>query len=304
VTTVTVSGTAAHADTVTFDGVIIALAHGDTAAQTAAKIAAGVYTNYTVSAAGAVLTVTNKSTGNPANLTAGAFTFTDGLATGQTAGAVATTVQGVTAAGAVAATAEAQNMTVAGTATGPVAFLGINVAGTNVGSTPAQVVTAIIADKANIIAAWNAANPSRELADIVDDGSGTGLDLTYATTEGNVAPMAGSVSNGIGFGNATTDVEGALATPAVAAVAEQFTLTLTGPAVGADTIAFNGTTINTIVDGDSASAIATKVAAGVYADWTAAATGNVVTFTAKVAQAQADTVIGGFTFTDVTVSGT
>ncbi len=305
VTTVTVSGVAAHADTVTFDGQVIALTHGFTAAQTAAAIAAGVYTNYTVTADGAVLTVTNKSTGNPADLTAGSFTFFDGLATGQTAGAVATTVQGVTAAGAIAATAEQQEMTIAGAATGPVAFLGTNVPNTNVGSTPAQVGAEIILAKAAIIAKWNTDFPARELADITL--AGTTLTLVYADTEGNVEAMAGAVSNGIGFGNASTTVEGSLAIPAVTAVKEVFTLTLTGPAVGADTIAFDGVTVNTIVDGDSAATIAGKIATfpGGFPNWVATVADNVVTFTAMNAGAQpVDQVIGNFTFFDQTVSGT
>jgi S-layer protein len=298
-TQVTVTGVASDADTVSFDGTVIQLADGDTDVQAAAKIAAGTYANYTVTAAGAVLTVVNKAVGNAVDLTAPAFTFADGLATGKPAlPAVSTTVQGVTGVAAVPATSEVQNMTVVGPATGPVAFLGINVAGTNAGSTAAQVITAIVADAANIIAAWNAANPSAELLSIAD-GAGDSLDLTYAITEGDVAPMAGAISNGISFGNATTTTPGNLETTLVNAVAEEFTATFTTPANGADTMAFDGTTI-VLADGDNAAAIATKVAAGVYANWTAVAAGDVVTFTNKATGAKTDIVAANFTSTDVT----
>jgi len=46
-TPVTVSGTATGADKITFDGTTITLANGDTAAQVAAKLAAGTYANFT-----------------------------------------------------------------------------------------------------------------------------------------------------------------------------------------------------------------------------------------------------------------
>jgi hypothetical protein len=311
VTTLTVSGTAAHADTVTFDGVVVALAHGDTATQAAAKIAAGVYPNFTITSSGAVLTVTNKLTGNAVDTTAGSFTFTDGLATGQTAGVIVTTVQGDPGTAAVPAVSEVQDMVVLETAvgtgaSGPVSFLGVPVPGTNVGSTIAQVIAAIVADKATIIAAWNAANPTRELLNITDNAS-TSVGLVYVAGEGNVATMAGAISNGMSFGNATTTTQGTLTTPAVDPTLEKFTLTLTGNAVGADTIAFTGQGVGstiTLADGDTPAIIAGKIALGTFTDWTVAAAGNVVTFTAKVAATQADTLIGGFAFTDVVTSGT
>jgi hypothetical protein len=298
-TAVTVVGTASDADTVTFDGTLIQLADGDDASAAAAKIAAGAYANYTVTAAGAVLTVVNKTVGNAVDLTAPAFTFADGPATGKPAlPAVAVTVQGVTGVAAVAATSEVQNQTVVGPATGPVSYLGVQVAGTNIGSTAAAVVAAIVADSTNIIATWNAANPTRELLSIAA-GAGTSLDLTYAITEGDVAPMAGSVSNGIGFGNASTPTPGNLETTLVNAVAEQFTATFTTAANGADTVAFDGTTI-VLADGDNAAAIATKVNAGVYANWTTSVAGGVVTFTNKATGVKTDAVAADFTITDVT----
>jgi hypothetical protein len=299
-TQVTVTGTASDADTVTFDGTLIQLADGDTDAQAAAKIAAGSYANYTVTAAGAVLTVVNKAVGNAVDLTAPAFTFADGLATGAPAApGVAVTVQGVTGVAAVAAASEVQTMTIAGTATGPVAFLGVDVAGTNIGSDVDTVGAAIVLDKVNIMNAWNTANPARELLDITYTAGTDTLTLTYKITEGNVAPMSGAVSNGIGFGNASTTSDGNLATTLVTAVAEQFTATFTTPANGADIVTFDGTPI-ALADGDTAAIIAGKVAAGVYANWTAVAAGAVVTFTNKATGTKTDAVSGDFAITDTT----
>jgi S-layer protein len=298
VTTVTVSGVASHADTVTFDGKIVQLANGDTATQAAAKIAATSFTNYTVTASGAVLTVTNKVGGLATDLAAGDFVFTDALSTGKPTVAVATTVQGVTAVAPVVDTSEVQNMLVAGTSTGPVTFLGAAVAGTVGGQAAAAVIGAILSDSANVIATWNAANPSRELLSIAAGAGVDDLDLTFKITEGNVAPMAGAVSNGISFGNATTTTEGSLAAPAVVAVAEQFTASFAGVATGADEIVFDGVTI-TLADNDTSAQIAAKVALGAFPNWNATVSGSVVTFTSDPAEARTDVTATNFTINDI-----
>lgn len=307
VTTVTIGGSATNADSVVFDGTTVTFADGDTAIVAAGKIAAASYANFTITNVGAVLTVTAKTLGNTTDLLAGNFVFTNVSDTGvPTISAVAVTQQGTPADAGNAATAEVQNVLVVGTATGAVTFLGHEVAGTVATQAAAAVITAIVADKVAVIAAWNAANPTRELADIAD-GAGDSIDLTFAATEGDVAQTAGANSAGISFGAATTTTPGVAAVAATPGTTEIFTVTFAGTADGADTIAYAGTT-TTLADGDNATTIATKVAAAINADganiWSATSAGAVVTLTADAVGAVVDPVAGDFTITNVDVDAT
>ncbi len=105
---------------------------------------------------------------------------------------------------------EQQTVAVSGTATGAVSFLGSAISGSVTGDTPIQTATKIVADKANIIATWNTANPTLEIADI--SASGADLTITYKTTEGNVANYGGATSAGITFGAGVQTVAGGTAT--------------------------------------------------------------------------------------------
>jgi flagellar hook protein FlgE len=98
-----------------------------------------------------------------------------------------------------AAVGESQTILVTGTAdaTAPIDFLGSTVAGSANGDTPTQTVTKIVADKAAIIAAWNTANPTREIKDItgVDDK----LTIVYEATEGDVANILTATDGNVTF---------------------------------------------------------------------------------------------------------
>jgi len=294
VTTVDVTAAADGADTITFNGVTTTLADGDTTAQIAAKLAAKTYADYTVTAAGSTLTITNKTAGTAVDLTNAAFTVVNTDPAAVAAPTVAVTTQG---AGDATAVSEVQTVAVTGTATGAVTFLGRVVAGSVAGDDNLATAARIVADKAAIIAAWNAANPTLELANIT--AAGATLTLTYANTEGNVAVVPTSTAGGITFG---TSVETTAGVAASVATKEVFTATFTNGSGGADTVAFDGTTI-TLADGDTAAQIATKVAAGVYTNWTATANGAVVTFTNKATGAVADATGASFTIVNDTTAG-
>lgn len=101
---------------------------------------------------------------------------------------------------------EIQTVGVTGTATGAVSFLGTSVASSASGDSATTTVGRIVADKAAIIAAWNTANPTKEIEDITS--SGTTLTITYKLTEGNVADLSSATSAGITFGASTTTQDG------------------------------------------------------------------------------------------------
>lgn len=113
------------------------------------------------------------------------------------------------------------------------------------------------------------------------DAYASGNTVTFtATTVGDKTNLTGSVGQPAAPAAPSTSVTTQGVT-GVTGVAEVFTVTFTGFATGADTIAFNGTTI-TLTDGDNANLIANAVAAGTYNNWTAVSNGNgSVTFTNK-----------------------
>jgi flagellar hook protein FlgE len=106
----------------------------------------------------------------------------------------------------IGATKEEQTIGVTGTATAQVTFLGQPISGSVSGDTPTKTVERIVADKANIIATWNTANPTLELEDI--KGTGTNITLVYKASEGDVASTAAATSAGITFAASTEDIKG------------------------------------------------------------------------------------------------
>lgn len=97
----------------------------------------------------------------------------------------------------VVAVSEVQTLVVGGVATGPYSFLGTVVAGSGAADSDVTAANKISFDSATIIAAWNIANPLRELLSI--SNVGTTVTLTYALTEGDVANTTAAISGGITF---------------------------------------------------------------------------------------------------------
>lgn len=118
-----------------------------------------------------------------------------------------------------------------------------------------------------------------------------------AITDNVATPTTVNMANMDGI---TYVVSNNSAATAGASVKEVFTVDLsTSTAVGADTIAFNGATIN-VAAGDTPAQIAQKLAAASYTDWVVTGlNGSVVTFEAKVAGATGDVLAANFTITDV-----
>lgn len=117
-------------------------------------------------------------------------------------------------------------------------------------------------------------------------------------TSSGVATGGSATVTGLGA-NANVTMGGAIVSSVVVGAAEVFTIDVSGTtAVGADTYAFDGTTI-TVADTDNAATIAGKIAAGTYTHWTTSVTGNVVTFTNKAQGPQTDASSANFVFTDV-----
>lgn len=187
-----------------------------------------------------------------------------------------------------AATNEKTPVTVSGTATGAdkITFDGTTITLAN-GETAAQIAAKLAAGTyANFTTEYTAAST---------------IVTFVAKTAGNATDV---VAGNFTYTDATTDSKPAVAitsyTEGVAATTtETFNLTVTGSAVGADTIVFNGATI-TLANGDNAAAIAGKIATGTFTDWTATAVGDVVTFISNTPQTNVTTaVIGDFTVNDV-----
>jgi hypothetical protein len=275
-TTLTITAPADGADTLTFDGTTVTFADGATTAQVATAIAGATFANYTTSVAGSVVTFTAKTAGVQTDLNGGNFVF------GNTdLAAVASPVTAKVQDGSAGATAvaEVQTVTIAnGSSTGAYQFLGDVVTGSVAGDDQGIAATRIVNDKVRLMGIWNAANPTKELANITAVGGV--LTLTYKTSEGNVDALGlpGGVSGGLTFGAAADNVVTGVA--GSAAQREIFTATMAGVSGGADQLAFDGATI-IFADGDTAAQMATKVAAGTYTNFTATAAGAVVTFTSK-----------------------
>ena len=113
---------------------------------------------------------------------------------------------------------EIQTVGLSGQAEGDVYFLG-SLVGDGLGGAadyvvtgddPSIVVNKILADKAAIIANWNANNPEQEISDIVVGSAPTILEITYANTEGNVPSLPANESNGIQFATSFENQGGVL----------------------------------------------------------------------------------------------
>lgn len=297
-TELTITAAADGADTMTFEGTTVTFADGDTTAQIATKIAAATFTNYTVAAVGSVVTFTNKVAGVATDLVTGNFVFTNVDPAAVAAPVVAVTQQGSPGA---TATSEVQTVTItAASSTGAYQFLNTIVAGSQAGDTADVAATRIVTDKANLMTAWNAANPTREIVNIT--AVSNVLTITYKDTEGNVANLGATTSGGHTFG------AGSEVTPGVvfsAAQNEKFTATLSGTSGGADTLTFEGETI-TFADGDNAATMAAKVvtqSGGAFTNYTVTANGAVLTFTNLANQDETDAVAGDFTMFNDTTNG-
>ena len=99
-----------------------------------------------------------------------------------------------------AAVQEVQTITLNGTATaaGTVSFLTDNTTAVALGADATATATAIAGNAAAIIATWNAANPTREIATITSPSAGV-VEITYTATEGNVSAINAGSDNGIVF---------------------------------------------------------------------------------------------------------
>lgn len=296
--TITISGAAPTAG-----ATIDAGAGTDTFATTAAIY--GTVSGYTVAQRALISnfevlsitdTLANGSTFDVSSLTGvGSFTAAAGVAAAGNAtvtklGAASTvTIAGAnTATPAVAAVSEVQNVAVTGAATAQVTFLGTAVAASANLDTAAATVGRIVADKVALIAAWNIANPTLEILDLVA-GAGTSIDITYKNTEGNVAELAASASAGINFALATQTTLGVAAAAAVAAGSLTATLA-TDTAADAMTLVLNNNYTdnnNTTIDQLAAS---NKFVATEVETLTVNATGKMATIVTKVDGYKADLV--------------
>jgi hypothetical protein len=298
-TSLTITAPADGADTMTFDGTTVTFVSGATTAQVATAIAGATYANYTTSVAGSAVTFTAKVAGPATNLNIGNFVFGNTDAAIYTVSAPAKTQDGSVGA---TATSETQTVTIgAGASTGAYQFLGSVVAGSVAGDDQDIAALRIVNDKAAIIATWNAANPTKELADI--SRAANVLTLTYKNTEGNVAVVGTTTSGALVFGTSVEVTPGVIGS---AAQKEIFSVTLTGAAGGADQLGFDGIT-TTFADGDNAAQMAAKVVAQFLAtpgaNYSVAASGAVLTFTGLTNVDKTDAILGDFTVTNVATPG-
>jgi S-layer protein len=173
----------------------------------------------------------------------------------------------VASAGTAMVTAEVQTLTITGTASGAVSFLGTAIASSASGDTASATATRITADKTALIAAWNAANPTKELSNI--SNSGATITLTYATTEGDVVNVASATSAGITFPTSAEATKGVLANGAltITKMANAGTMELTAVGSGATVTMTDATgtadSLNVLVKNTAGINAGTVTAAGV-----------------------------------------
>ena len=234
---ITVTGSATASASITALGATVALASSETAAQVAAKIAAEILaikaanptTIDTVTANGADLTITYLLSAGDV-VQAGAVAAVNGIALGAA----------VEVSKPVTVTSETQTVVVTGTSTtaDAVQYLGVASAPVAAGAAASNVVTAILTNKAAILA--GAAAKTAKIIDLSPTvGNTSALTLTYSLDAGDVLePVAITTpSNGITFGAAAQVTKGATG------IAEAHTITLGGSYKAGDRIA-----INSIVD--------------------------------------------------------
>ena len=126
--------------------------------------------------------------------------------------------------------AEIQKILVTGTATGPVTFLGTAVPGVVSSNTAKQVVNRIVANRAEIISAWNNLNSNRLIQeleiDLFEDGDST-IKIVYQLSSGNVPNLPQQISNGITFAPSVTYRTGVAGTVSTAEVSVSQTVAST-----------------------------------------------------------------------------
>ena len=129
--------------------------------------------------------------------------------------------------------------------------------------------------------------------------SGTGAETVVANVTNGVMTISGVNAASI---DTLVEYQAAAKLAVAGGVGSKETFTLTLPAtlavVGDDSeIVFDGVTI-ALTDLDEEEDVATALAAGVYTNWDASASGAVVTFVKKTVGITTDVVIADFTFTD------
>jgi hypothetical protein len=258
---ITVTGSATASASITALGATVALASGDNPTQVATKIAAEI-----LAIKAANPTTIDTVTPNGADLT---ITYLLSAGDVVQAGAVAA-VNGITLSAAtevskpVTVTSETQTVAVTGTATtaDAVQYLGVASAPVAAGAAASNVVTAILTNKAAILA--GAAAKAAKIIDLSSTTSGV-LTLTFSPDAGDVANATAitTASNGITFGAGTEAVKGATG------IAEAHTITLGGSYKAGDRISINSvdtspapvTKTYTVLSGDIKSTAAATQAA-------------------------------------------
>jgi hypothetical protein len=258
---ITVTGSAT-ATSISFLGATTTIVSGDTADVVAGKIAANVAaiktanptTVDTITASGADLTVTYLASAGDVTTNAAPVSAVNGIAFS----AATETTKGVTT------TSETQTVAVSGTATtaDAVQYLGVASAPVAAGAAASNVVTAILTNKAAILA--GAAAKAAKIIDLSSTTSGV-LTLTFSPDAGDVANATAitAASNGITFGVGTEVVKGATG------IAEAHTITLGGSYKAGDRISINSvdtspapvTKTYTVLSGDIKSTAAATQAA-------------------------------------------
>ncbi len=291
--TIDLTGTASGTDSVTFDGATFSFTPGGNA--NSAFTVGDSTTNWSV--IGVTATSVNFEAivaGAKADVTSSDFLWNDATSSGSQSISVSTpSTQGASATSGSFETFTLDNLqSASGNKTFHFDGSAINLPNN---ASVAQAILAITtAAFSNWIAAPDPANPT------------TGI-LFTAKTVGDKTNVTGPSFNGANQYNGFTI--GAIndGSNATAAIAEVFAATLAGTASGPDSVTFDGVTVQ-LAAGDSSTVAAVKIATAVNASagaaWTATSSLGVVTFTAKVAGATTDVVVGDFVFADGLTTGT